>query len=398
MKKLILLIFVLVTLNDANAQWTHIGYGATVNCLLVTGSYPSNFIYAGVPNSTHGVYYSANYGDSWNGNDWYPNYATCNSLTQGGSSIIAGTDIGILVSSDIYCSSWTKIYTLIGDVYSFAKNGGTIYTGTEYGVNSTTDNGTNWTTCNHVDLNFPVFSLAVNGAKMFAGTAYGVYYSSNSGGNWTLVNNGMPPSGNATVTSIVINGTKVFAGTSVGVFFTTNDGSSWTSVNNGLPNTSITALVTAGTKIFAGTFGDGVFVSTNDGGSWTAFNTGFSTSSDYYVLSLATNGTRIFAGTSGDGTWMRSTSDVSEVEELDDRTFHVRIYPNPAHDVITLNTGEEDAFIAVCIYNMLGEIVRSELLKANQKSINVSDLQNGIYKIEIKTSKRTEIQSLIIRR
>lgn len=383
-----LLLFTLFAVNGAYAKWNQIGSGSTVLCIYVTGTYPSNRIYIGVPNSTQGVYYTANYGSNWNGNGWYPNYATCNSIIQGGSTIIAGTDLGILISSDISCNNWTRIYTLLGEVYSFSNNGGTIYAGTEYGVNSTTDNGSNWTTCNHVDLNYPVYALAISNTKIFAGTDYGVYYSSNSGGNWTLLNTGIPTNGSVAVKALAVNGSQVYAGTTDGIFKSIDNGSNWTYINTGLSNNNVPAIAVSGTKIFASIYGDGVYASADNGNTWAAFNDGFSSGSEFHVNSLIINGSSIYAG--GDGTWWRSTTIPNGIEEIGNDS-HIITYPNPSTGKFTIeNQGE------MCIYNLMGEKILSRKLTLKKSEIDLSSQQKGIYFLNILDRDKMYTKKIVI--
>jgi len=46
----------------------------------------------------------------------------------------------------------------------------------------------------------------------------------------------------------------------------------------------------------------------------------------------------------------------------------------------------------------MGLLVESKIIKNNQRQINVGDLNNGIYILEIKTKNWTKSQELIIRR
>lgn len=89
---------------------------------------------------------------------------------------------------------------------------------------------------------------------------------------------------------------------------------------------------------------------------------------------------------------------VSGINALnDDNTFE--IFPNPASDYVVLkfnNLGNEN--LRLNIYNVIGELISSETLRQNQQQINVGDLSNGIYMIEIKSKERTEKQKLIIQR
>jgi hypothetical protein len=72
-------------------------------------------------------------------------------------------------------------------------------------------------------------------------------------------------------------------------------------------------------------------------------------------------------------------------------------YPNPASDLIILNIdNQNNAEVTLKIYNVTGELVRSELLKQNQQQIPVADLKSGIYMIEIKSGEWVKKQKLII--
>jgi hypothetical protein len=80
-------------------------------------------------------------------------------------------------------------------------------------------------------------------------------------------------------------------------------------------------------------------------------------------------------------------------------TLNVMVYPNPAVDVITLkinNANNKDKLLT--IYNVFGEVVRSELLKQNMQKINISELNNGIYLLLINTDKWSVKQKLLIQR
>jgi len=54
--------------------------------------------------------------------------------------------------------------------------------------------------------------------------------------------------------------------------------------------------------------------------------------------------------------------------------------------------------LALNIYNIMGVLVKSEMLKQSQRQINIRDLSNGIYMITIKSKDLTEKQKLIIQR
>lgn len=75
------------------------------------------------------------------------------------------------------------------------------------------------------------------------------------------------------------------------------------------------------------------------------------------------------------------------------------LFPNPASDVIVLNIDyTKNSDVLLNVYNLIGELVRSEKLNTNQEKINIGNLNNGVYMVEIKTTEWMEKQKLIIQR
>ena len=75
------------------------------------------------------------------------------------------------------------------------------------------------------------------------------------------------------------------------------------------------------------------------------------------------------------------------------------IFPNPASGFITLNIKNINiADLTLNIYNVVGELICSEAIKQNQQQINVADLSNGMYIVEVKSSEGSEKQELVIQK
>ena len=75
------------------------------------------------------------------------------------------------------------------------------------------------------------------------------------------------------------------------------------------------------------------------------------------------------------------------------------LYPNPASDIVTLKIdNSNNTELTLNIYNLMGELVKSEMLKQNQQQINIGDLSSGVYMVTIKSKDFTENQKLIIQR
>lgn len=89
----------------------------------------------------------------------------------------------------------------------------------------------------------------------------------------------------------------------------------------------------------------------------------------------------------------------SGINNLKGDNNFITIYPNPTSGKITLeinNTNHSD--LTINIYNVTGNLVKSEMLKQNTRQINIGDLSNGVYIVTIKSRDWTENQRLIIQR
>jgi hypothetical protein len=71
----------------------------------------------------------------------------------------------------------------------------------------------------------------------------------------------------------------------------------------------------------------------------------------------------------------------------------VSVYPNPAHDYITLNT-DADAYIT--LFNSLGEEVKCVNAAGNSSAIYVGDLSPGVYIVRIDSAARSQSLEIIL--
>jgi hypothetical protein len=114
-------------------------------------------------------------------------------------------------------------------------------------------------------------------------------------------------------------------------------------------------------------------------------------------------GNKGYIGTGGNGTlsyqdfWEYNPSGTTGITEV--AKENIFVYPNPATDIITLNFNKRNnADLTLNIYNITGELVSSETLLQNQQQINIGEISNGIYLVEIKSNGWSEKQKLIIQR
>ncbi|MGY8989291.1 MAG: T9SS type A sorting domain-containing protein, partial [Flavobacteriales bacterium] len=74
--------------------------------------------------------------------------------------------------------------------------------------------------------------------------------------------------------------------------------------------------------------------------------------------------------------------------------YSTNIFPNPAKNNITI---ENSNFVinSVKLYNIAGQLIKSEYVNSMKTNLNVSDLNKGIYILEIQ-SKETSIKRKLI--
>ncbi|WP_313600325.1 S8/S53 family peptidase [Epilithonimonas vandammei] len=67
----------------------------------------------------------------------------------------------------------------------------------------------------------------------------------------------------------------------------------------------------------------------------------------------------------------------------------IQIYPNPAKDIVNVKT--DDLIKSIEIYDSLGRIIKSEV----SKTINITELDKGIYFLKVKTASGESIEKII---
>ena len=87
--------------------------------------------------------------------------------------------------------------------------------------------------------------------------------------------------------------------------------------------------------------------------------------------------------------YLQGTSTTGSLQTANYDTVTYSIYPNPASDVVHVAISEK--IISIKIYNLLGQ----EVARGTGETINVSQLQKGIYNISITTVGKTFTEKLI---
>jgi hypothetical protein len=75
---------------------------------------------------------------------------------------------------------------------------------------------------------------------------------------------------------------------------------------------------------------------------------------------------------------------VSIVSVLKDLEFSISVFPNPTSDVLTLRLTKEDLTgLQYLLFDISGRLISQKNLEMNETTINVNQLNNGIYLIKV---------------
>lgn len=417
---------------DSGENWSAVNNGLS-NTIVKALETNGTTLFAGTsPFHFGGMFRLAENGNYWNSINNGIVSTTIKTLGLDGSTVYVGSDVGSFATSD-NGNTWDSI--LLDGIGAFALNGIKIFTGVGGNVLLSTNNGSSWTNVSNGLPNGMISALATNGDTIFAGhSQLGMYRSFNNGMTWLPSNNGLSLQSNLLIYSILCHNSKIYIGTSEGVFISSNNGNSWIAMNNGLPPSTyddIYALAALDSGVFAGTI-YGVYLTTNEGVTWDSVNTGIFTNfgqghissfathgntifvaglygyvyysndygtswtsisaglPDYHLGPLLISGSTLFAGING--VWIRSLSDIVDIEEVSKLGFNIEIYPNPTFNNLYIKSDEQ--LIEIACFNSLGQSIP---VNKNTDVIDISALQSGLYYLKVVGKSGKQIVKKIIK-
>ena len=110
-----------------------------------------------------------------------------------------------------------------------------------------------------------------------------------------------------------------------------------------------------------------------------------------YFLLKGEDGTQIFKDNGKFGSQATYMIEVTSLTGIEDITDENIVYPNPASDVIKINSPENVQCIE--IFNMQGQLVKTVTGEVNH--ISVKDLANGMYTLKLMTDNGTSMHKII---
>ncbi len=247
----------------------------------------------------------------------------------------------------------------------------------------------------------------LNSQKIYVGTSdANVWVTDNGGGLWSNITSTLP---NRYVTSVHASpnfSNNVYV-THTGYKYneyiphihkSTNNGTAWVNISGDLPNAGINdVLIFSGNEnnLFVAT-DIGVYVTYNGGTNWVRVGNNMPIISVWDIAYNPTN-QKLIAGTYAKSIQSIDVTTINtNIIQANKNLIEAKVYPTIIFD---------DKFIIECndytqkpkavIYNTAGKKVKEVFLLASTTPVNVADLANGMYLVEITINQTTVVKRII---
>jgi photosystem II stability/assembly factor-like uncharacterized protein len=365
MKRIILLLTILLA-QTAYSQWESC-HNDSCNYSIYSMCVNGKNIYAGTNNGE--ILVSTDNGYSWTTS--FLKKLRIKSLAVRNNSLFAGNDSGIYISSN-NGKSWTcsglSTHSIMSILFLDNNN---IIASSDTGLFKSTNNGKEWLIKQHTSGG--TVDLIANTKYIIAADhIYGIWISSDNGDTWVKKNKNL-----LAFNTFAVSNNIVLAGESdYGIYLSFDFGETWETYSD---YSTLTSVCISGTNYFYGSFYEGIRISKDTCKNWYRINSGLLSAT---IQNIVANDNYIFVGTSGCGVF-RAKINAFDNTKVEMETLYNNcsfISPNPASDILTINSPMTDYNSKIEIYNIYG-IKVIEVPYTNQ--IDVSSLVKGIYYLKI---------------
>ena len=81
---------------------------------------------------------------------------------------------------------------------------------------------------------------------------------------------------------------------------------------------------------------------------------------------------------------------------VDGSIMPVSVYPNPTKGLLNIRLTHEQSTVAVDVFDITGKSVNSKIISS--RTIDLSDCENGLYFVKVRTANRVETFKVIVRK
>ncbi len=218
-----------------------------------------------------------------------------------------------------------------------------------------------------------------------------IYRSLDKGNNWDVFQSPIVDFGSAEVNGNISFGDSqngILIDNSTNVFRTENGGETWSEITTSGPVYTSGLCYIEGTDTVFST-GNGSSFSLDGGYSWTPIDNAVHLFVDFFNEELGWSGawTQVVGASSSGGVWKWEDFSLGNNEFSED--FEIEYYPNPTSNFVNfIYQGD----INISVYDILGR----EIIKTNEKLIDLSDYNKGLYIFKINDFYNQKFKSIRI--
>ncbi len=326
----ILIVFQLNVLGQGFWEKTNGPFGGTVYTIKpLTG----DSILAATSN---GIFISSDLGENWSSYNIHLEFKSVNDVENFRDGFVAILDNQALIK--ITPSSYDTIYSSSDRPWTVAVSAsGKIFLGTDYGLYSSTDEGSTWMDIEDpgMNINYSSDIIFKNDTIIFYSEGNKIFRSYDDGQNWTLINYSFQQgpvnsiylddegdlyagggfaelykstdnggswetlTSDNEFTALCKDSSYFYGGTNQGIFRSTDGGYTWYGYSYGLFHNSLTSIISYRRNIFACTYGGGAYLLNGNNNQWEFRSTGMDAA--WISALIIDSENNVFAGTYGRG-------------------------------------------------------------------------------------------------
>jgi photosystem II stability/assembly factor-like uncharacterized protein len=328
--------------------------------------------------------------------------------TDGGQTWVAQNTTAFTTAGSSWCDG----------VHFFDENNGLAYgdpVGSNFEIYTTSDGGATWTAVPAGTTTNPnavtnewgyAGSFAYAGNSFWFTTSKGkIYRTTDMGLHWTKLNSPLSDFGGGVTTTNfgtlyfsdnntgMILGTKDTAST-FKIYTTTNGGTNWATgvVYSGflnlcyIPNT--TTLISTSDST---TLGTGSAYSMDNGATWTPIDADIAHGVPAFLNPTTGWCGGINQSATTDGIFKFNGNLANQMFETTDG---FKVYPNPAHQFVTISSKEVDSF-QLTVTDITGKVLLNNSFTGVENSIDTSNFMDGIYFFTMRSDSKTQTIKIV---
>lgn len=364
------------------------------------------------------LFLSTDAGESWaevnpNPSSTKRNYKCC-AMSGDGSRILVAKSTGRIYLSGDRGVNWIELQPFGSANKAWAslamnKDGGTVLAAKsgllDGQLTMSKDGGGTWNEiypAGNRKENWNAVAVSDDGLTMIAAMYEGsVYTSTNGGTSWNKSSIANDYGWNKA--AISADGNKMFMCSEGRLYLSTNKGSSWKELKlagDDSYNWRVAAMSNDGSKLIAGISDDQengrVYYSSDGGSAWNETQPLGNELANWEAGSMSKNGASVIVGARSGHIYMTGSMFATAIKTVD-QARGVKIYPNPATDVIIIDSETASELCDIEVYNSLGVRV-SNVQQITEKQIQINELNSGVYFLNLHFANNTTKVVRVVKR